>query len=101
MAGVAEELISTYGAVSREVALAMAAACRKMFAADWGLATTGVAGPDSLEGKKPGTVWIAVCGPEKEYAALVDWPGDRQTVKNRSGRRALQGFFKILKEENS
>ena len=97
-AGVAEELIREHGAVSEQVVLAMAAAARKMFNADWGLATTGVAGPDSLEGKKPGTAWIAVVGPNLEWSQLIDWPGNRQMIKNRICRTVFQSFFKLLKE---
>lgn len=101
MAGVAAELISKHGAVSAEVALAMAKGCRKMFASDWALATTGVAGPDSLEGKKPGTAWVAVVGENFEFTLFQDWPGDRAMVKNRVCRNALQSFFKILKENDT
>ncbi|OGK08241.1 MAG: hypothetical protein A2W80_10630 [Candidatus Riflebacteria bacterium GWC2_50_8] len=98
-AGVAEELIREHGAVSEQVALAMARVARKMFDADWGLATTGVAGPDSLEGKTPGTAWIAVVGPDIEWSQLIDWPGNRQMIKNRICRTVFQSFFKLLKEE--
>ncbi|MBU1109062.1 MAG: competence/damage-inducible protein A [Candidatus Riflebacteria bacterium] len=97
-AGVAEELIREHGVVSEQVVLAMAETARKMFNADWGLATTGVAGPDGLEGKKPGTAWIAVVGPNLEWSQLVDWPGSRQMVKNRICRIVFQSFFKLLKE---
>jgi len=100
MAGVAEELISVHGAVSAEVALAMAKGCRAMFKTDWALATTGVAGPASLEGKKPGTAWVAVAGENCEFSMFLDWPGDRAMVKNRVCRSALQSFYKILKEES-
>jgi len=98
LAGVAEELISRHGAVSQEVALAMAKGCRKMFQTDWALATTGVAGPGSLEGKMPGTAWVAVAGEDFEFTMFLDWPGDRAMVKNRVCRSVLQSFLKILKD---
>ncbi|NCB38444.1 MAG: competence/damage-inducible protein A [Erysipelotrichia bacterium] len=98
-AGVAEELINRHGAVSAEVALAMAKASQKMFNTTWGLATTGVAGPDCLEGKTPGTAWVAVTGPGIEYTTFQDWPGDREMVKNRVCRTVLQSFFNTLKEK--
>jgi len=100
-AGVAEELIREHGAVSEQVAQAMAQAARKMFKTDWGLATTGVAGPDPLEGKAPGTAWIAISGPTLEWTQLVDWPGTRTMVKNRIGRSIFQSFFKLLKEDKA
>ncbi len=48
------------GAVSREMAMAMAAGACRVLGADVGLATTGVAGPDPHEGVEPGTVWIGL-----------------------------------------
>ena len=48
------------GAVSEEMALAMAAGACRVLGADVGLATTGAAGPDPHEGAEPGTVWIGV-----------------------------------------
>jgi nicotinamide-nucleotide amidase len=100
-AGVARELIAEHGAVSESVALAMAMAARQMFGADWGLATTGVAGPDSLEGKPPGTAWIAIAGPSHTWTQLLDWPGTRQMVKHRICRSVFQNFFRILKENKT
>lgn len=99
MAGVDPELIKKFGVVSAEVAVAMAIAVKKMFKTDWGLATTGVAGPAGLEGKSPGTAWVAVAGPSGEKAAFVDWPGDRAMIKKRVCRTAFQCFFNSLKED--
>ncbi|MEE9285432.1 MAG: competence/damage-inducible protein A [Dehalococcoidia bacterium] len=58
--GVSAELIERYGVVSPEVAADMARAARQNAAADYGIGVTGVAGPDELEGKAPGTVHVAV-----------------------------------------
>lgn len=99
LAGVDAELIKKYGAVSAEVAVAMAVAARKMFKTDWSIATTGVAGPSPLEGKSPGTAWVAVAGPAGEKAAFVDWPGDRAMIRKRVCRTAFQSFFNLLKED--
>ena len=97
-AGVDPALINEFGAVSAEVAAAMAAAVRRMFRTDWGLATTGVAGPAFLEGKSPGIAWVAVSGPDGETVAFVDWPGDRLMIKKRVCRTVFQSFFNSLKE---
>jgi nicotinamide-nucleotide amidase len=56
-------VLADHGAVSRETAVAMATGVRVRCRSDWGLATTGVAGPDAQEGKPVGTVFVAVVGP--------------------------------------
>ena len=63
LAGVPADLLAARGPVDGEVAAALAAGARDRCAADWGLATTGVAGPDPQDGQPVGTVWVAVAGP--------------------------------------
>lgn len=62
--GVDGTLLAERGAVDAEVALQMAAGVRKVMGADWGIATTGVAGPDPQDGQAVGTVFVAVAGPD-------------------------------------
>jgi nicotinamide-nucleotide amidase len=62
--GVPSEILDQHGAVSEETARAMAHAVRERLGTDFGLAITGVAGPDTQENKPVGTVHIAVEGPE-------------------------------------
>jgi len=57
------ELLARHGAVHPDVALAMARGVRRRLGADYGLSTTGVAGPDAQDGRPPGTVYVAVDGP--------------------------------------
>ncbi|WP_435864987.1 CinA family protein [Streptomyces spectabilis] len=59
--GVDGDLLAARGAVDAEVALQMAAGARRLLGADWGIATTGVAGPDPQDGQPVGTVHVAVC----------------------------------------
>ncbi|MGW7067996.1 CinA family protein [Streptomyces sp. NPDC054855] len=61
--GVDGTLLAERGAVDAEVALQMAAGVRKVMGADWGIATTGVAGPEPQDGQAVGTVFVAVAGP--------------------------------------
>ncbi|MCS0637677.1 CinA family protein [Streptomyces sp. LP05-1] len=61
--GVDAELLAERGAVDPAVAAQMAAGVRARLGADWGLATTGVAGPEAQDGRPVGTVFVAVCGP--------------------------------------
>ncbi|GGX70768.1 CinA family protein [Streptomyces fructofermentans] len=56
-------LLERRGAVDPQVAAQMAAGVRRALGADWGIATTGVAGPDPQDGQPVGTVFVAVDGP--------------------------------------
>ncbi|MGC9543108.1 CinA family protein [Streptomyces sp. UG1] len=61
--GVDATLLEQHGAVNPQVAAQMAAGVRKALGADWGIATTGVAGPEMQDGQPVGTVFVAVDGP--------------------------------------
>src|SRR5664279_3178348 len=60
--GVDEGLLARVGAVDAEVAEQMARGVRLLMSSTYGLATTGVAGPDQVDGKPVGTVYVAVAG---------------------------------------
>ena len=85
--GVPQELLSR--TVSAETARAMAEAARSLFGSTYALATTGVAGPDPLEGEPPGTVYVALAGPTGAEVRRYRFPGDRETVRLRSVYAAL------------
>lgn len=94
--GVPEEVLNTFGAVSEEVALAMAQGCLKRSGANYACAITGIAGPDGgTEDKPVGTVWIAVAaeGLSPDRPACHAWRfhfrGDRQAIRQRSCYTAL------------
>ncbi len=70
--------------VSRETAEAMADGVRRLLDADVGLATTGVAGPASLEGEPPGTVWLGMAVEDEVDAVRITLPGDRDRVRQLS-----------------
>jgi PncC family amidohydrolase len=62
---VPDDILKEKGAVSKEVSLIMAKNCREIFATDWALSTTGIAGPSGGSDKKPvGLVWIGLAGRE-------------------------------------
>ncbi|MBN0046414.1 CinA family protein [Streptomyces actuosus] len=61
--GVDAGLLAARGAVDAQVAAEMAAGVRTALGADWGVATTGVAGPEPQDGQPVGTVFVAVDGP--------------------------------------
>lgn len=91
--GVDPELIKKYGAVSREVAAAMAQQARSRAEAHWALAVTGNAGPVSDDPKNPvGLVYIGIAGPNGHgdiYVRNCQFSGDRQSVRLRSSQMAL------------
>ena len=90
--GVAAPLIATHGAVSSEVALAMARGALAWSPARFAVAVTGIAGPGGGTEVKPvGTVWLAVCerGDSAE-ATLLQASGDRAAVRARAVERALE-----------
>jgi len=87
--GVPAHLIAEHGAVSPEVAQAMASAARLRLGADIGLGTTGVAGPDQIEGKTVGTVYIAVDNGQGIHTASGRYPPQRLRVKRAATTAAL------------
>ena len=89
LAGVPAELVARHGVVSREVAEAMALGVREACGAVWGIGTTGAAGPDPLDGRPPGTVCIAVAGPDGAVSAEERFDGDRAEVRRRTVVAAL------------
>lgn len=99
-AGVAPELIEHNGAVSGEVAEALAVGARTRLGADLGVGVTGVAGPGGGSEEKPvGLVWLSVVGAGGEpLTRSVNLPGARADIRDRATtvamhllRRALQG----------
>ncbi len=87
--GVDEVLLAAEGAVHPEVARQMADGVRERLGATWGLATTGVAGPDPQDGVTPGTVYVAITGPGTERVERLLLPGGRAEVRAAAVRRAL------------
>jgi PncC family amidohydrolase len=80
--GVGRHLLATHGAVSAEVAEAMAAGARVRFEADLGVGITGVAGPGSSEHKPAGLVFVAVA--DQTSVRVVRLDSDRGRELNRA-----------------
>jgi nicotinamide-nucleotide amidase len=99
--GVPPDLIATRGAVSREVALAMAEGVLSLFQADLAIAVTGVAGPGGgSRGKPVGTVWLAVVAlSEVRYAHRFRFPGGREAVRRETVRASLGAAIDVLQSE--
>ena len=89
--GVAEEALTAHGAVSAQVAVAMAEGARSRFGVDFAVSVTGVAGPDGGSDAKPvGLVYVAVCGGPAPVVQRFAWPHDREGNKRASAEAALR-----------
>jgi nicotinamide-nucleotide amidase len=87
--GVDAGLVARHGVVSAEVAQDMARACRQRLGADLGVGITGVAGPDSLEGKPAGTIHIGLDDGAAPQAMSYVFAQGRAAVKRRAVTTAL------------
>lgn len=96
--GVPAEVVSEHGVVSRECAQAMAQGVRVLLGVDWGVATTGVAGPGPSEGAAAGTVHVAVVGRARGESVgvhrLFSFDGDRRTVR----RSTVEATLRLLED---
>jgi len=90
------ELISEFGAVSEEVAAAMAHGIKALMGSTWAISTTGVAGPGPADGVPAGTVWVAIDGPISQTLQL-ELSGTREIVRNATIAGAIAAFARILK----
>ncbi|MFG3352427.1 CinA family protein [Streptomyces sp. NPDC048001] len=88
--GVDPALLAARGAVDAEVAEQMAAGVRRLLGAAWGIATTGVAGPDRQDGHPVGTVYVAVSGPSGAgKSAALRLNGGREEIRRESVLRVI------------
>jgi nicotinamide-nucleotide amidase len=95
--GVPAALIDRHGAVSAQVAQAMAAGVRERLGVDVGVAVTGVAGPDGGTDEKPvGLVYFHVSTPGGERGGEFSLPADRDTVRSRATVGALHLMRRVL-----
>jgi nicotinamide-nucleotide amidase len=87
--GVPEDLIKQHGAISAEVAEAMAAAARETLSSDIGLSTTGITGLDDPEGKPPGLAFIGIADDHGTRTWQQNYPPSRADARNRGAVAAL------------
>ena len=96
--GVSWDSLNAYGAVSEQVAREMAEGVRRVSKADYGIATTGIAGPAGGSAEKPvGTVWMAVATPTKTIAIMRNSGTDRSQIISRASAYAIEMLYNELK----
>lgn len=101
--GVSREALTQYGAVSREIVIAMASGARKIFAGEHpleriiGLSVSGIAGPGGgMPGKPVGLVWIGLSTPDGNWAQKHCWEGNRIQNKEYSAEAAIHFLYDYL-----
>ena len=95
--GVGARTLETHGAVSPATAVEMACGARRLFGSTWALSATGYAGPEGGGPDRPaGTVVLGLAGPEIETSRELRLPGNRETVRARTGRTALDLLRRAL-----
>jgi nicotinamide-nucleotide amidase len=98
--GVPAESLVHHGAVSAQVALAMADGARRRYGADLAVAVTGIAGPDGGTPAKPvGLTYVAVADAHGQEVRRHQWSGDRRRNKLDSARAALELLLRRLEAE--
>jgi nicotinamide-nucleotide amidase len=94
--GVPTALLDRYGPVHADVASAMAEGVRQRLGATFGLATTGVAGPDPADGQPVGTVYIAAAWPGGVAPQRLHLSGDRGSIRRQSVVTSLKQLRGML-----
>ena len=107
VAGVSAQTLATDGPVAASTAAQLARGAAAVCGADWGLATTGVAGPEPQDGHPVGQVFVAVAGPGSGDAPRADrdgvvvrelaLSGDRSAIRDQTTRAVLQLLLDTLR----
>ncbi|SDQ58960.1 competence/damage-inducible protein A [Virgibacillus salinus] len=95
---ISPETIRQYGTVSDECAAEMSRNICTLLDSDIGISFTGAAGPDSVEGHPPGTVFIAVYDSSKvSIARKFTFQGSRQTIRKKATLKGFELLYNLLK----
>ncbi|MCF3942369.1 competence/damage-inducible protein A [Oceanobacillus alkalisoli] len=96
--GVSEQVIAEKGTVSEACALSLARNVREKLQSTVGISFTGIAGPNEVEGKQVGTVYIGISvAGEEDTAFGFQLQGDRNRIRNRAVMKGLELIFKYVK----
>jgi len=101
MYGVDRSVMAEHGLISAETALAMARAARWQLRSDIGLGVTGISGSEAVEGKVPGTCFVASSTPGGDEVREIHRPGQREVIKRFFAQCALDLLRRQLNEVKS
>jgi len=96
---VSNAVLNTYGVVSKETAAEMAEQVRIISDSDYSIATTGNLGPDVLEGKDTGLIYIAVSNKGKTVTKQLNLNGSREENKSEAAKTALYLLIELVEEK--
>ena len=99
LAGVPAGLLADVGPVHPDTAAALARGVRERLGATYGLATTGVAGPDPQAGVEAGTVYVAAAGPAAVRVRKLALDGNREAIRRGSVQAVLELAAELVAEE--
>ncbi|MDU1334260.1 MAG: CinA family nicotinamide mononucleotide deamidase-related protein, partial [Veillonella sp.] len=98
--GVPQDMLDTYGAVSEQVAKAMAEGARTVGQTTYAVSTTGIAGPGGGTREKPvGLVWFGVTGPHGTVAHRANLIGNREDIRQSAAELALYYVYTYITEK--
>jgi nicotinamide-nucleotide amidase len=95
--GVGAAVLRKHGTVSEETSLAMAEGIRRLARTDVGLSVTGVAGPERVEDKDVGIVFVAAAVRNAVESKGLKLTGDRETIKKKAALEALRFLKQVMK----
>jgi len=94
--GVSSDIISLYGVVSDQTAREMAEKVRALTVTDFALSTTGNLGPDLLEGKEKGLIYVAASKDGETFTKKLNLKGNREENKEEAALEALRFLIQIV-----
>ena len=97
--GVSSDIISLYGVVSDQTAREMAEKVRVLTGTDFALSTTGNLGPDLLEGKEKGLVYVAASKDGETFTKKLHLKGNREENKEEAALEAMKFLVEIVERE--
>ena len=100
LVGITYQEIDTFGVVSKEVATMMAVNGRKVLNVDYCVSFTGNAGPDAMEGKPVGEVYIAIASQESTKVFGLQLSGTREEIQRKGVEQALNLLKQTIFENN-